>query len=429
MDSIIQEGPFPDWNLTDETCPICLELYSEERDRTLLDGCNHTFCKVCFGELLRATDYPDEEKSIRCPLCRRYCNITLKLTHRVFRHHHPKAPVIAAVEFFPYPNRRQWQGSGLSMAPAPNGRGVMGSSGNDGDRGIRLQDFVSIEIQQFDCGITETLLIREISVHIDPMPLPECVVSCPREDVITRRSNQLLKVLENIIPNDTTPATARRIERLPELEFNCQSRDKRADGSDTPCFGVRLSQSLETIRGTSREGCEVTLARWVTRMLEYVQPGTRSRWARTYVANTPMAHWTHLFRTHIEIQRVFSMSLLRDEHKFQYHELHRALASHGLDMTRSRLALDPRKEYYDVIYEYGLTAYCGAFLKERIKRHFSGGDDDWISNFEDTGHFARFENATPPPWPHMHFWKFNADEVEQLSPWCKRINEIIRTNF
>ncbi len=43
-----------------ETCPICLELLSENITTT---NCNHTFCSECFDELM-------DNNKIQCPLCR-----------------------------------------------------------------------------------------------------------------------------------------------------------------------------------------------------------------------------------------------------------------------------------------------------------------------------------------------------------------------
>jgi hypothetical protein len=140
-----------------------------------------------------------------------------------------------------------------------------------------------------------------------------------------------------------------------------------------------------------------------------------------------MEQWKHLFRAQLEIQRVFSMSLLREEYEYPHHELRRLLASYGLDMSRSRLALDPRKEYYDVIYQYGIAPFCGVFLKERIQRSLSRDEFPDISHFEDTGLYDRFENAARFPWPN--FYLYNYRGREQMSPWCRQMNEIIRTNF
>ena len=43
-----------------ETCPICLELLSENITTT---NCNHQFCSACFDELM-------DNNKIECPLCR-----------------------------------------------------------------------------------------------------------------------------------------------------------------------------------------------------------------------------------------------------------------------------------------------------------------------------------------------------------------------
>jgi hypothetical protein len=326
----------------------------------------HTLCKYCTVQIVRVTANPEQERSLRCPLCRKFSNASVKFTHHMMcdKPQVNTTPLMTAIGFLgdnsQISRQSQLDLEGLSMVP----HSKTGFFGNHGSRGVILQDHIRVEIRHHDCGTTETMLVREISVQTQPILLSDDKTNCTEEE-ISRNSERLLEILDGIVPKRTTPASAHQIERVQDMYFRCASRDKlttggepiwdnhrpgrvsMTNGGEPLWYNTRLSQSFETINGTSRDGVDVTFARWVTGIDEFYSPTpheTKLVPERQDMTRIPMADWKHLFRAHTEIQKVHSIALVQDQEcKDPHHYLDGLLSCYGFNMSKLDLFLIPEK--------------------------------------------------------------------------------------
>ncbi|EPE30290.1 RING/U-box [Glarea lozoyensis ATCC 20868] len=413
MNSIFEESAIPDWDPLDDdpTCPICLEHYSHKHVRLRLDTCQHSLCRECFAELLRAADTKDEERLIRCPFCRKFMNITIKFDNDIFKHLKLRTlPLVFHSDFDTLPDQTfalyRPPSRGFSHA-LPNS----GVFGNVGSRGVQLQDFATVEIRQTG-NFTSTMLTREMSVqYCDPLFLEETNIY---DHDIEPRLKRLLKLLKRAVPIKKGVGP-RKIERVPDLQVVCSSKEKRnIDGSPT-WYDVTLSQTFESMRGTSRSGNEVVLARWVTVVNEFCNYGTPKGRTRASMATEPLANWKHLFRAQMEIQRVIAAARRIDHpSNFEWH-FDALLTDFGIITSKTRIALDPRKDYLDILYEYGKFTYYLSLAKQRLPGILCKRYTD----------FVRFKTTRKSPWPAVA--KFGA--MKGGTAWFKYVEQVIRTSF